>query len=1076
MVKDINKHLADLAGRTAWNKGLRAFRDGAVLDVSVVGRLIEARVANLNGRFERVVLRLKKNSVSSQCTCAWRITSFCEHAIASLLHVCPQNAEVAEIVAAMGGGEELTLPEPEETPQPKPLEAAAAPAAAPPRDSKHTLRALLNSVASTGRLDIEIEGDLPNLESRWNRLEFRVNMVYDRRKFSASNIKRLVEVGSAAGGMRLGDFSLQEQQFMRLLLAQSETVGTRYLLNSHDAADAFHCLVDYPFLACNQGRINVHAETIKPVLVAEPEDRHFRVVPRFELPGHGLLPAKEMQTVVGRGGAWIGVGGDYWWLPGLTDGNWLRSLVTGEVLTLTADDITRFTKAAEELRIPTRLLPADDANELHATKGHCTPVLTLDWVPVGISGRLEFEYGGRRVDADGPMVIWEKKRFVARDQRAEKAADRTLRRVGFTGYPGRRGMFILREPEKLWEFLARGVDKLDDRWQIYYSKRFNANRQASSDLTMRVKTQAEGNDWFELNLDLTSVDGQLVSLEDVLKAMAEKSEFVRLPSGAVARLTDALKHSLDMLMGRADQRQENQLKFGRYAAGAVDVAVQPFGVEGEATWRGLCRRLAQPVSCDGLALPPELDAILRDYQRDGVAWLRLQEECGFHGILADEMGLGKTVQALAVLARRKRLGLANGKPSLVVCPTSLVENWSVEAMRFAPELDVRVVHGPERAEVLARLGQADLAITSYALLRRDIEDYTSKQFDYIILDEAQHIKNPETANARTCKALTGTHRLILTGTPVENSLHELWSLFDFLLPGMLGNRQRFREEFELPAANGYQVEATRELAAIIRPFILRRTKREVCSQLPPKIEQVLYCEFEDVQRQLYNDLLAASHQLLAQAKEDGWQQSRFELLGLLMRLRQVCCHPNLLPDELKPKKLAELPSAKMELLKEIIFEAIDSNRRMLLFSQFTGMLKLVKPWLEEQNIPYEYLDGSTKNRLERVNRFNADEAIPIFLISLKAGGTGLNLTGADTVIHYDQWWNPMVEDQATDRTHRIGQKNSVTAIKLIARNTVEEKILALQAEKRELFNQILAGAQTRLGELTPEDFEFLLSR
>lgn len=1076
MIRELNKHLAELAGRTAWNKGLRAYRDGAVLDVAVSGKLVEARVANLNGRFERVVLRMKKGSVTASCTCSWRVSAFCEHAVAGLLQACPQNDELAEAVAAMADG----VPTAVETAHP-----ALSPAApeAPPggatawsgKENKHSLRSLLAGIGTSGSLEVEIKGDAPDFESRWNRLEFRINIVYDRRKFSASNIKRLVEVGAASGGMRLADFSVQEQQFMRFLLTQAETVGTRHVLNSHDAADAFHCLVGYPNLRCDQGPIHIHSERLRPLFVAVPEAKHFRLVPRFELPGHGLLPHKALKTVIGRGGAWIGLGNDYWWLSGVTDTNWLRGMVGGDDITVTAEDMAKLNAASEQGRLPAPVQPSAEVGELHAIKGNCSPVLTLDWVPLGISARLEFEYGGKRVDADGPPMIWEKKRFVARDDAAEKKAERVLRRFGFSGHPGRKGMFLLREPEKLYEFLEKYIDRLEDRWQVYYSNRFSRNRRNSTDLEMKVKTRQDGNDWFELELDLHTADGELIALDDILKAIHEDERFLRLESGVVARIPDGLRHSLEMMAGRRLDSEGNRIRFGAYAAMAVDVALQPFAVDSGSGWQALCRRLGEPVTTEGLNLPAGLDGTLRDYQREGVAWIRMLGTCGFHGILADEMGLGKTIQALAVLAGRKASGENRNRTSLVVCPTSLVENWSVEASRFAPGLKAIVIHGADRAGQLEGIAAADLAITSYALLRRDIDEYTSRQFDYIILDEAQHIKNPETVNARTCKALQGEHRLILTGTPVENSLHELWSLFDFLLPGLLGSRQRFREEFELPAANGYQSEVTRELAAMVRPFILRRTKREVCSQLPPKIEQVVYCEFDDLQRQLYKDILAASHQLLRQVKDDGWQHSRFELLGLLMRLRQICCHPLLLPDEMRPKSHPLLPSAKFDLLKEIIFEAIDSDRRMLVFSQFTSMLKLIKPWLEEQKIPYEYLDGNTKDRLSRVNRFNNDASIPVFLLSLKAGGTGLNLTGADTVIHYDQWWNPMVEDQATDRTHRIGQEKSVTSIKLVARNTVEEKILLLQAEKRELFNQLMSGAQTKLGELAPEDFEFLLA-
>jgi len=453
--------------------------------------------------------------------------------------------------------------------------------------------------------------------------------------------------------------------------------------------------------------------------------------------------------------------------------------------------------------------------------------------------------------------------------------------------------------------------------------------------------------------------------------------------------------------------------------------------------------------------------------------MSMLESNGFNGILADEMGLGKTVQALTLLLMRIR-NTKKTRPSLVVCPTSLVENWYLEAKKFIPDLNVVTIEGSDRLPTLKRLKKFDLAITSYALLRRDIDEYNKVHFDYIVLDEAQHIKNPQTANAKTCKSLQADHRLILTGTPVENSLRELWSLFDFLQPGMLGTQKFFHERYELVTTDADELERARELARQIRPFILRRTKIEVCKQLPPKIEQIVYCEFEKPQRQLYNAILDLGGQMLRQAREEGFKKNRMQLLSLLLRMRQACCHPDLLPPEYKPKKNGFTGSAKMDLLKEIVLEAIDGEHRMLIFSQFTGMLKLIVPWLEEQEIKYEYLDGSTKNRQERVDKFNKDSSIPVFLISLKAGGTGLNLTGADTVIHYDQWWNPMVEDQATDRTHRIGQEKPVTAIKLVTHNSIEEKIVALQDEKRKLFNQLIGGAPAKLGDLVSEDFEFLL--
>mgnify|MGYP006282056321 CR=1 FL=1 len=303
----------------------------------------------------------------------------------------------------------------------------------------------------------------------------------------------------------------------------------------------------------------------------------------------------------------------------------------------------------------------------------------------------------------------------------------------------------------------------------------------------------------------------------------------------------------------------------------------------------------------------------------------------------------------------------------------------------------------------------------------------------------------------------------------------MWSLFDFLLPGFLGSRDEFRAAFELPSVNGERETVTARLAHLIGPFILRRRKDQVCRQLPPKLEQHVFCEMEEEQRQAYGVLLRQGQVALDDARRENWEEHRMRIFTLLLRLRQLCCHPALLPPELLPDYQPEtLPSAKMNLAREIILEALDSGHRILFFSQFTSLLKVVREWLDATSIPYEYLDGSTRDRQGHVDRFNADASIPIFLLSLKAGGTGLNLTGADTVIHYDQWWNPMVEDQATDRTHRIGQSKPVTAVKLVVQNSIEERILALQDSKRELFEQVLAGAPARFGELTAEDVEFLL--
>ena len=1065
MTPDLEKRLKQIAGRTAYTKGAAAYRGGAVLDISLNGKRAEARVANAGGRFERVVIRWKKDSLQAKCTCSWRITPFCQHVVAAFMKL---ETSRPEIVSA------LTASEDDEHPahRPRPVATDRPPATSGQSALKpHSLRDIIKQTAAPGQVELHIHGTPPHLESRWNRMELRLDLLFNGRKYSGSNIKRLVETGAASGGMTMDSFSLQEQQLMRLVHAEADVVGTRFVMAAYAVSDLFHCLTGFHELYSDNGRINIHREHAELVMITSRKNGHYCISPRFQLRDHGLLPKDGLKSVLGRGGAWIGIGADYWWLPGVTDPNWIRCFLRGEKDDVTADDLTCLTRGCESHRVPARVLPDHEAAELKAETGQCHPVLTLDWSPSGIGARLEFEYGGKRLAFDGPDVLWEQKRFIARDATAEREAVETLKEMGFAGYGKRKDTFVLKDPERLWDFLEQGAEALGDQWKIYYSSRFSRNRASSGRLSMAARTTKEGNGWFELEYDFQTPDGQLLNLGDIMDAIQDGRRYLQLETGAITEISDQLRKSLEGMLDRSMSQDGNQAKFSKSTAVAIDNALSGFTSRNTGAWQKLCEKLDNPVACNELNLPPRLDGILRDYQKDGVAWLTMLEDCGFHGILADEMGLGKTIQALAALLRRKLTGKAES-PSLVVCPTSLVENWAIEAGRFAPELKTVAISGPQRNEMLDNLTKYDLCVTSYALLRRDIEQYRKIDFDYLILDEAQHIKNPETVNARTCKALGSSHRLILTGTPVENARHEIWSLFDFLLPGLLGSRQQFRREYESGELNDIFINA--DLASQIRPFILRRTKSQVARQLPPKIEQVMYCELDGMQRRLYEEIKQAGRDLLRRAREEDWNKARFEVLTLLMRLRQACGHPELLPPAFMPQDGEPVPSAKMDLLQEVVLEAIDSDRRMLLFSQFTGILKQIVPWLQRRNIRYEYLDGSTRNRQERVDRFNNDDSIPIFLISLKAGGTGLNLTGADTVIHYDQWWNPMVEDQATDRTHRIGQQNSVTVMKLVARNTVEERILDLQAEKRELFNQLLSNAPTASNQLTPEDFEFLL--
>jgi superfamily II DNA or RNA helicase len=568
----------------------------------------------------------------------------------------------------------------------------------------------------------------------------------------------------------------------------------------------------------------------------------------------------------------------------------------------------------------------------------------------------------------------------------------------------------------------------------------------------------DGRDWFGLSGSI-SLDGREVPLEQLLQAVRDNRSLVQVGDREFARISEAFRRRLQQL-GDTVVAERGNLKVADAAVPAVQELIgTDVPLEATARWHDSLQRL-ESLADWSPEKPENLDATLRDYQLDGFQWLARLSVWGVGGVLADDMGLGKTVQTLGVLLER-----GSGGPALVVAPTSVGDNWVRETEKFTPDLRALLYRDSDRAALIESAGENDLVIVSYQLLQRDAKRFASRAWHTLVLDEAQFIKNSQTKTSQAVRQLDADWRIGLSGTPLENHLGELWSLFRTISPGLLGSWERFRTRFADPIERHKDDERRQSLARLVRPFILRRTKDTVLKELPPRTEITLQAELSPAERKRYEDTRLAALAELSGAGEDAQQagQKRIRTLAWLTRLRQLACHPRLV-DAGWAKS-----SAKLDLLMSLVSELREGEHRALIFSQFVKHLSVIRERLDELGVTYQYLDGSTpaKERQRRVDTFQAGEG-DLFLISLKAGGTGLNLTGADYVIHLDPWWNPAVEDQATDRAHRIGQERPVTVYRLVAEGTIEEQILALHADKRELVAGVLDGTD-RAAKMNTDD-------
>ena len=630
--------------------------------------------------------------------------------------------------------------------------------------------------------------------------------------------------------------------------------------------------------------------------------------------------------------------------------------------------------------------------------------------------------------------------------------------------------YTMTDENKIYEFITAGVNTLISLCEVNVSDDFKKiNIRYPRSMSMGVKLISN-----LITLDIGELEFDPSELKDILADYKKRKKYFRFKDGSFLNLENEYFNTVEKLVEDLnisnEELEAGHIEIPKYRSMYLDSLLKNNSwviAEKSQHFKDMVHSINEADDAD-FNLPEFLKPIMRIYQITGFKWLKILSKYSLGGILADDMGLGKTLQVLSLLLSEKEIVT---RPSIVICPTSLVYNWKSETEKFAPDMTTLIIAGnaEQRNELIGKINDFDLIFTSYDLIKRDIELYQSLDFKYCILDEAQYIKNATTQNAKAVKLVKSDVRFALTGTPIENSLADLWSIFDFIMPGFLLNYKKFKDRYEVPIVKDGDQEILSRLHKQIQPFILRRLKKDVLKELPDKIETLLYAHMETTQHKLYSaELIKLNRQFKNEIEENGYEKSQIKILSMLTRLRQICCDPSLYYENYRGG------SAKLDLCMEIVKNSMDNGHKILIFSQFTSMLSIIEKNLKINSIDYYLLTGATKSldRLEMANKFNNDKT-PVFLISLKAGGTGLNLTGADVVIHFDPWWNISAQNQATDRTHRIGQNNKVQVFKLIAKDTIEEKIEKLQQNKSDLADSVIKKGEILINSLSKEEISSL---
>ena len=902
------------------------------------------------------------------------------------------------------------------------------------RDPLPALKVLAAKKGTAAELWLDSFQASPHVPSRWENALFRGKIRCGGREYlgNLTNLRQIYFDKYLSSTVVWENFSLQDRQIIAFLALNASAEGGALSLPAELVAEFFHSLIGYDRFTRNGHPVIVRREPGEPVLLVNRR----KCFPGLRISG-AVIPSINAQVIAGRSGCWIGREDEYFFVPGCCEITHLRSFFSARPR---EEDESGLAAYREQFPFPLIDVSSPELPRLR-------PRLFLDGVlspEAGLRLQLRFLY----TPDDGPGVLCVPESGVVQGtfRRDRERELRIADRFALFGFTGNAGELTLSDPEHI------GVFFTDFLPQLLSEK--------EPPVLGPGLLRGTGRNFacpVEFRTHLLGVTPQSWQLKGRLSAGDAVPEWKEC-------LDTALQHRR-FLFGPGGRLLEISAPLGAFfrSAGVLFTDVDPESMTFELpfTSGSCCRELCRELPG---VLPPEVTAgpaagpvlrtgpgfaftgELRSYQQQGVQFMSYLVDRNFNCLLADEMGLGKTVQLLALLSSQME---ESSLPALIVAPASLVTNWERECGRFVPGFKVGIPGVQKRKAFWEHYRKYNIIVISYTLARLDAEFLKSCRFSFLILDEAQHIKNPGSTNAKSCKSFRAAHRIVLTGTPLENSSADLWSIFDFLLPGMLGSLPAFRKRYADVAED---TELQNELKMRISPFILRRTKSEVAKDLPERSENTIFCDFSPRQRALYNDVLEEGRMELAQTEENAARAGTV-IFSVLLRLRQVCCHPELLPEG----RGKGVPSVKTELFMELVQQNMDSGHKMLAFSQFTSLLALLKPELDREGIAYEYLDGATTDRQKHVDRFNNDGDLPLFLLSLKAGGTGLNLVSADTVLIYDPWWNPAAELQAADRVHRIGQTRPVNICKLVVRNSIEEKILALQGRKKAIFDALITA-------------------